>query len=220
MRLIKLLLLILVLNVILYSQENTEGGEQIHRVPFLSSGNVIELSVQNISELSLSGIIINVADAPSWMNFKSKQKTIGTITSNGESTAEFTFSVDKTSVLNKEQSISFTITTPAGEVWTKKVKIVVTPPERFELYQNYPNPFNPTTLINYQLPENGYVSLKVYDVLGKEVSTLVNEYKEAGYYQASFNASNLSSGVYFYQLDVKEKDGKVFTARKKFMLMK
>ncbi|MDI6805026.1 MAG: hypothetical protein QME58_14525, partial [Bacteroidota bacterium] len=79
MKLFKLLILISVLSIISRTQEITNEGKQIHRVPFLSSGNVIELSVQNISELSLSGIKINVVDAPSWMNFKSKQKTIEAI---------------------------------------------------------------------------------------------------------------------------------------------
>ncbi|MDI6804811.1 MAG: hypothetical protein QME58_13405 [Bacteroidota bacterium] len=123
----------------------------VYKIPFASKDNTIELSVQNISELSLSGIKIIVIDAPSWMNFKSKQKTIEAIAPNGENTAEFIFSVDKSAVVNKEESITFAISSPTGEVWTKQVNIVVTPPERFELYQNYPNPFNPLTIINCQL---------------------------------------------------------------------
>lgn len=73
-------------------------------------------------------------------------------------------------------------------------------PTKHELSQNYPNPFNPTTVIKYQLSENSFVTLKVYDILGCEVSTLINEYKEAGYYETSFDASSFSSGVYFYKL--------------------
>jgi hypothetical protein len=68
------------------------------------------------------------------------------------------------------------------------------------LISNYPNPFNPTTTINYQLPESGFVTLKVYDSLGKELATLVNENKAAGYYKVNFNASKLSSGIYIYKL--------------------
>lgn len=73
-------------------------------------------------------------------------------------------------------------------------------PGNFALYQNYPNPFNPGTVISYRLPDNGFVSLKVHDVLGNEVATLVNEEKPAGIHQVSFNANSLSSGVYFYTI--------------------
>jgi len=73
-------------------------------------------------------------------------------------------------------------------------------PNKFSLYQNYPNPFNPETRINYQLPARGFVSLKVYDLGGKEVASLVNEVKEAGYYSTAFNAKNLASGTYFCKL--------------------
>ncbi len=73
-------------------------------------------------------------------------------------------------------------------------------PLQFSLSQNYPNPFNPSTTISYQLPKNGFVTLKIYDVLGREVSTLVNEYKSAGNYKLNFDASNLSSGVYIYTI--------------------
>jgi hypothetical protein len=73
-------------------------------------------------------------------------------------------------------------------------------PKEFSLAQNYPNPFNPTTVINYEQPENGFVTLKIYDILGKEITTLVNEFREAGSYNVEFNASKLSSGLYFYKL--------------------
>jgi len=73
-------------------------------------------------------------------------------------------------------------------------------PSSFSLAQNYPNPFNPNTNISYQLPASAFVSLKVYDVLGNEVATLVNEEQKAGVYSINFNAQRLSSGVYYYQL--------------------
>lgn len=70
----------------------------------------------------------------------------------------------------------------------------------FDLSQNYPNPFNPSTIIVYSIPENRFVSLKVYNEVGKEVATLVNEIKPAGSYEIPFNGVNLTSGIYFYQL--------------------
>lgn len=73
-------------------------------------------------------------------------------------------------------------------------------PQQFELSQNYPNPFNPSTTISWQTPASGHQTLKIYDVLGNEIATLVNEEKPAGSYKMEFNASQLSSGVYFYKL--------------------
>lgn len=73
-------------------------------------------------------------------------------------------------------------------------------PTEYILYQNSPNPFNPITVIRYQIPESGFVTLKVYDLLGRETTTLVNEYKLPGKYEVTFNAENFASGVYLYQL--------------------
>jgi hypothetical protein len=77
-------------------------------------------------------------------------------------------------------------------------------PVSFSLEQNYPNPFNPITSIEYAVGSIEYVSLKVYDVLGVEITTLVNEEKEPGVYKAIFDASNLSSGTYFYKLQARD----------------
>ncbi len=85
----------------------------------------------------------------------------------------------------------------------------------YSLSQNYPNPFNPATNINYSIKESGFVTLKVYDILGKQVAVLVNENKPAGNYTVEFNAANLPSGVYIYKLTA----GK-FTAVKKLVLIK
>ena len=72
--------------------------------------------------------------------------------------------------------------------------------KQFVLKQNYPNPFNPSTTIEYQLPNNGEVNLKIYDILGREVAILVNEIKKSGKYSIEWNASQMASGVYFYRL--------------------
>lgn len=88
-------------------------------------------------------------------------------------------------------------------------------PEDYKLKQNFPNPFNPSTVISYQLPERGMVELRVYDILGREVATLVEEVKEAGTYFAPFNASSLPSGIYIYRLRTNQ-----FTEVKKMTLIK
>lgn len=74
-------------------------------------------------------------------------------------------------------------------------------PDKFELFQNYPNPFNPNTIIRFNIIDSRFVNLKIYDILGKEIKTLVNEYRKAGTYDISFNAGNLSSGIYFYRIN-------------------
>ncbi len=88
-------------------------------------------------------------------------------------------------------------------------------PDDFELYQNYPNPFNPSTTISFDLPKSEYVTLRVYDITGRLVSTLVDQQKSAGFYQIRFDASGLSSGVYIYQLETER-----FTQNRKFTLIK
>ncbi len=85
----------------------------------------------------------------------------------------------------------------------------------FDLFQNYPNPFNPTTKINFSLPKDGLVSLKIYDIRGKEIQTLIDENKPAGYYSVEFNGRNLSSGIFFYRIEAGE-----FTETKKMSLIK
>jgi len=90
-----------------------------------------------------------------------------------------------------------------------------TPVTDFELFQNYPNPFNPSTSIKYAIPSAQYASLKVFDVLGNEVATLVSEEKPAGSYEITFNAANLPSGVYFYRLQTGS-----FVETKKMILLK
>lgn len=74
------------------------------------------------------------------------------------------------------------------------------PVTEFALFHNYPNPFNPETKIKWQSPVAGHQTLKVYDVLGNDVATLVDEYKDAGRYETTFDASRLASGIYFYRL--------------------
>ena len=88
-------------------------------------------------------------------------------------------------------------------------------PANFILYQNYPNPFNPATTISYSLPAERKVIIKVFNLLGREVAELVNEEKGAGSYQVSFNASSLSSGVYFYRIRAGD-----FVQTKKMILLK
>jgi photosystem II stability/assembly factor-like uncharacterized protein len=111
-------------------------------------------------------------------------------------------------------------TTDSGDNWFYTIvdidnETVSELPNNFLVSQNYPNPFNPTTTIIYQLPEISFVTIKVYDVLGKEIATLVNEEKPVGNYEVEFNGNELTSGIYFYQLRAGS-----FMETKKMILLK
>ncbi|MBN2571364.1 MAG: T9SS type A sorting domain-containing protein [Ignavibacteriales bacterium] len=88
-------------------------------------------------------------------------------------------------------------------------------PREYKLEQNYPNPFNPSTIISYSIPEPGQIQIKIFDILGQEISTLVNEFKQAGNYKIDFNASGLVSGIYFYQITANK-----YSSTKKMILLK
>ncbi|KXK48050.1 MAG: glycosyl hydrolase family 88 [Chlorobi bacterium OLB5] len=92
-------------------------------------------------------------------------------------------------------------------------------PNQFRLHQNYPNPFNPTTSIRYDIPQSSQITIKVYDILGKEVFSF-NEYKLAGSYEVKFDGSNLASGMYFYSIKAETSQRDVFTETKKKVLLK
>jgi len=99
--------------------------------------------------------------------------------------------------------------------YSKVVNVDLTTPTVFSLDQNYPNPFNPSTVISYSVPQNSFVTLKVYDIIGNEVATLVNQTQSAGKYDIRFDASSLSNGVYLYSIKTDN-----FSSTKKMILMK
>jgi hypothetical protein len=119
--------------------------------------------------------------------------------------------------MNKDQSkslIEYILTNKFDEVMQVDDQISEIP-TKYELYQNFPNPFNPSTTIKYSIPEDGFVKLAVYNMLGEEVAKLVSKVQKAGKYEVNFNASGLSSGVYVYRIESAN-----FTSSKKLMLMK
>jgi len=105
---------------------------------------------------------------------------------------------------------SYTFTAGAGAVGDKPTVAAT-----FSLAQNYPNPFNPSTRVEYSIPTGSLVTIKVFDILGREVATLVNEQKAAGSYTATFDASNLANGTYIYKIQAGN-----FTDTKKMTLLK
>ena len=104
---------------------------------------------------------------------------------------------------------------PLSEIITGVEEIKNNMPTSYSLSQNYPNPFNPSTTINFSVPKSSIVTIKIYDILGSEVKTLVSEEKAAGNYNVQFDDSGLPSGVYFYRMQAGS-----FAETKKLILMK
>lgn len=98
--------------------------------------------------------------------------------------------------------------------------VKVEPPKNFSMGQNYPNPSNPKSKIDYEIPFNGKVTIKLFNVLGEEVERIVDEFMEAGYYSTEFDGSNLSSGVYFYRIAAEDNTGQKLTKTLKMILVK
>jgi hypothetical protein len=144
-----------------------------------------------------------------------------TIAPNEKKEITYTFDVNHNIDITKADTLEFLITDNQTIHVTKQFIFTYTQPKEYNLEQNYPNPFNPVTKIRYTVPSNAgsrhasTVQLKVYDILGNEVATLVNEEKEAGYYEVEFDARNIASGVYIYRLN----SGK-FISTKKMVVLK
>ena len=193
---------------------------QVYSIPFASSGNVIELSIQNISKVSASTLSVELVNAPEWLTFDKTSISVGSLSSKAEQSAAFQFAVGKSASVNATENLDFVVKTSTGERWTKQIVVSISAPEKFELFQNYPNPFNPTTTICYQLTSDSRVNLKVYNLLGQEVATLVDGERQAGYHQEVLNANRLASGMYIYRIVYINNLGKQSSAQKTMVVVK
>ena len=194
--------------------------DTVYTVPFASKGNTIELAVANTASITASNVTVLLTSSPTWIKFDSTRCTIAKIAGSTEQSATFSFSIDKNAPTGQHQILTFQITS-GGQQWTKTIAIKAGVPNQFELYHNFPNPFNPSTTISYQLPTDSKVSLKIYDLLGREVATLLdNQTKPAGYYEQQWNASHYASGMYIYRLFWKDQSGKASMATKSMVMVK
>ena len=180
------------------------------------NGNSVTLNWSTVTETNNAGFEVerSSAGSESW-------KKVGYVEGHGTTTSQQNYSFTERSVSTGKYNYRLKQVDFNGnfEYHMLGNEVNVGVPEKFSLSQNYPNPFNPSTKINYDLPFDGKVSLKIFDMSGKEVALLINEAMPAGYHTISFNASGLSSGVYFYRMSV-DASGKNFTDTKKMMLVK
>jgi hypothetical protein len=172
--------------------------------------NNVHLNWSTATETNNRGFEIQRSVIPSRaMNLS--WEVIGFVNGNGTKTNPQNYSfVDKNLAPGKYAYRLKQIDYDGSVEYSDIVEATINVSEKFELEQNYPNPFNPETIIRFQLPDNCYVKLKVYDILGNEITTLVDEEKPAGSYEVTFDASSLPSGNYFYKLSA---GGLIFTRK-------
>jgi len=196
------------------------SAQSAYELPFASKDNTIDLSIENLASIQVNQVKVKVEGQPDWISFNSAETIIDGLSKGEEKIASFVFSVDKKAPVKKEQKLTFVITGPNNQSWSKEITISVAPPERFELFQNYPNPFNPVTVISYQLTVDSKVNLKVFNLLGQEVATLLDGDQLAGFHETAWNASSMASGTYIYRLVTRDQTGKEFVAQKRMVVVK
>lgn len=170
--------------------------------------NQIVLQLLNISTTeSANNIEVKLLQDSKNLTFNQTEKMIENITQDSETEVTFNFDVDYNIGKAEADTIEFLITDNKSVYQTRQFILRYAAPTEYKLEQNYPNPFNPTTKIRYSIPsttlsfgEGLGVRLIVYDILGNQVTTLVNEQKEPGYYEVEFDAGSFASGVYIYRL--------------------
>jgi len=210
----KILLTVILLSTMVTAQNNYDVQPGV-------KNNQIVLQLSNISSTeSASNLEIKLIKNSKYLNFNQTEKTIENITQGTETEAIFNFDVNYNIGNTKADTIEFIISDNKSVYLTKQFVLNYGVPTEYKLEQNFPNPFNPATKIRYSIPSNvnremSNVILKVYDILGNEVTTLVNEQKEPGYYEVDFNASQFASGVYIYRLISGN-----FISTKKMMVLK
>ena len=185
-----------------------------------SKNNYFELSIANSTSNLLQSVNVFVQEKPEWINFAKSEVTLGEINKLQKQTTEFYFDVLEDAPIGEESKITFRITNGNGGGFNKIYSLKVTAPTVFEVQQNYPNPFNPSTTIKYSIPQDAFVSIKVFNVLGEKVADLVNKDIKTGLHEITFNADNLSSGFYFYLVEAKGIDGAKYFDAKKMILLK
>jgi hypothetical protein len=208
--------------LLLCMASHQSGSQTVYTLQPGTKGNQIELTVANASLTAIAERVeVQAVKHPSAIVFTSTPSQIASIASNKQATVTFTFDVCRVTTTNKKDTLEFLISDRMGATWKKSIIVSYAGPTAFALDQNFPNPFNPATKIQYQLPTDSKVTLRMYDVLGREVTTLMNDVQPAGYHDAQWNAVNVASGVYFYRMEAQPlAGGSGFQQIKKLMVIK
>jgi len=206
------------------SRQGPSNSGQAWEVPANSRGNRLVLTVENFGDQQTESILLKVQNAPPYVHFDPSELLLKPLAPGQSVEVKLTFSVDRGAALGQVDNIVLALSSSTSS-WQKELSFTYLQPSTYKLEQNFPNPFNPSTTIQYQLPSVGRVTLKLYDVLGREVATLVDKEQEAGYYDVVWEGGKSAtgrnaSGVYFYRLGVQSGGGSSYSSMKKMLLLK
>ncbi len=200
--------------------QSTTGPLPVELTSFSASikGDVVLLNWTTATEVDNYGFEIARLRSTKQNSAEASWETLGFVNGHGNSNSPKEYSFVDTSTPLSASSVSYRlkqIDTDGKLEYSDIIELKTNLLKNYVLEQNYPNPFNPTTVISYSIPIASFVSVKIFDVLGNTIATLVSKNQEVGSYKVNFNATELSNGIYFYKI----RAGK-FTSIKKMLLLK
>ena len=184
------------------AQSNMPSEKSVYQLTPGTKNNQLILELFNQSEtLAANNIKVILENVPSSLAFNSDIQELTSLQPSELKEIKMSFDVLRNINSLAEDTLMIIITGSDNILYGKSFIFNYTTPKEFKLEQNFPNPFNPLTKIRYEVPIKSKISLKVFDILGRELIKLVDQIQDAGYYEIDFNASELSSGIYFSRLE-------------------
>lgn len=197
-------------------------AQVVYRVPADSKGNTIILTIANESATASAGLVtVSPVGTHVGVSIAPEYATIKHLAGNAANEVSFSFDVGREVKLDSRDTLHFEVANKTGNLGLKSIILSFSGPQNYSLQQNFPNPFNPATTIYYDLPADSWVSITVYDIVGREVTKLVDGTDEIGYHAVKFDTRNLASGAYFYRMVAQPvSGGKTFVSLKKLLVLK
>jgi len=203
-----------------YAQTEASKIDETYQIPFATSDNRIELDVVNTGASIAENVQVKAVEKPAWLVFDEDEVILESLETAEERPAIFSFSVDRLALVGESATLIFEITANNAVIGTKAFSLQVEAPKEATLMQNYPNPFNPETTIGFDIPVNGKIDLRIYDILGREVAVLAKGERTPGHHQIKWDASRFASGTYFYLLKTEGPGGEQVLLSEKMLLVK
>lgn len=202
------------------SQQLAEQINEVYQIPFSSEGNQLELAVANVGAENMDEVEVVATAVPEWLKLDKQRVRLTDIDPSGEDYALFDFSIDREAEVGESRLLLFEIRSGTNVIGQKEFLLAVQAPDEVKLDQNYPNPFSSQTKIGFDVTQESRVQIAVYDMLGRQVTLLVDEDLAPGHHIKEWDGSLLASGIYFYVLKANGTDDTVEFRRNKMILVR